>query len=234
MKSATRIWMPLLGLLILATFPIRASAQENESYTLRCSSDDMRRHECNIPYDEVMDVDVGRQISGSPCIEGESWGYEGNILWVDRGCRAEFEVQVWRGGASTLWRCKSDNERLNRCTVPGGVWRARLERQNSGSPCIEGQSWGFDSSGIWVDRGCRADFRVWSGGQPSGNSRVVRCRSNNERLNRCEVKGHVIAAQLEQQYSGSPCIQYQSWGFDKHGLWTDHGCRADFRVWTLH
>jgi hypothetical protein len=96
MKSATRIWMLLLAVLILAIFPSRASAQENETYTLRCSSEDMRRHECNIPYDEIMDVDVARQFSGSPCIECESWGFQGNILWVDRGCRADFRVWTLR------------------------------------------------------------------------------------------------------------------------------------------
>jgi hypothetical protein len=35
-----------------------------------------------------------------------------------------------------------------------------LVRQRSGSPCIEGRTWGRDRSGVWVDRGCRADFEV--------------------------------------------------------------------------
>jgi hypothetical protein len=36
----------------------------------------------------------------------------------------------------------------------------QLNRQISGSACIEGQTWGTDNRGIWVDRGCRAEFRV--------------------------------------------------------------------------
>jgi len=39
----------------------------------------------------------------------------------------------------------------------GGV---TLIRQNSNSPCSENQTWGYDGRGIWVDRGCRAEFQV--------------------------------------------------------------------------
>ncbi len=43
------------------------------------------------------DVRLVRQLSRSACIEGRSWGRERGRVWVDRGCRAEFEV-VARGG----------------------------------------------------------------------------------------------------------------------------------------
>jgi Protein of unknown function (DUF3011) len=35
-----------------------------------------------------------------------------------------------------------------------------VTNQRSGSPCVQGQTWGWDRRGIWVDRGCRADFRI--------------------------------------------------------------------------
>src|SRR5512147_629427 len=41
-----------------------------------------------------------RQISGSPCTQGSTWGYDSNQIWVDRGCRAEFEV-LFPYGADT-------------------------------------------------------------------------------------------------------------------------------------
>ena len=61
-----------------------------------------------------------------------------------------------RGGVMT---CASDDGRRRFCdaNTSRGV---RLTRQISGSPCIEGQTWGFDERGIWVDRGCRAEFQV--------------------------------------------------------------------------
>ena len=55
--------------------------------------------------------------------------------------------------------CASDDMKLNRCSADtrGGV---RLVRQRSGSPCIQGRTWGRDRGGVWVDGGCRADFEV--------------------------------------------------------------------------
>lgn len=37
-------------------------------------------------------VEVYRQQSKSACRYGDSWGMEGNRVWVDRGCRATFAV----------------------------------------------------------------------------------------------------------------------------------------------
>jgi hypothetical protein len=55
--------------------------------------------------------------------------------------------------------CSSDNGRRNFCPVDtrGGV---QMVRQRSDARCIQGSTWGFDRRGIWVDRGCRADFIV--------------------------------------------------------------------------
>lgn len=55
--------------------------------------------------------------------------------------------------------CSSDNGKRNFCPVDtrGGV---RLVRQRSDARCTQNYSWGYDRRGIWVDRGCRADFAV--------------------------------------------------------------------------
>jgi hypothetical protein len=31
-------------------------------------------------------------------VEGRTWGFDGNGIWVEDGCRAEFQVDVPRGG----------------------------------------------------------------------------------------------------------------------------------------
>jgi hypothetical protein len=55
--------------------------------------------------------------------------------------------------------CASNNMRRNFCAANtrGGV---RIIRQRSDTDCIFNRTWGFDQRGIWVDRGCRADFEV--------------------------------------------------------------------------
>lgn len=61
-------------------------------------------------------------------------------------------------------RCESIKNRTQQCALPG---RARLVRQISGSPCVEGQTWGQARGGVWVTQGCRAEF-VAEGGRGGG------------------------------------------------------------------
>ena len=62
-----------------------------------------------------------------------------------------------RGYAQTVY-CESGDNRRHWCSE-GINARVRLIRQRKGR-CIEGRTWGVDRAGIWVDRGCRADFEV--------------------------------------------------------------------------
>ena len=139
--------------------------------TIRCESSGNRTRECSI--DTRGGVRLARQLSFSPCIEGRSWGYGRNGVWVSNGCRAEFQ-SGGRGGyagndysggyapqngyGNTL-RCESDDNRQRRCNadIRGGV---QLVRQLSSTQCIQGNNWGWDRGGVWVDRGCRGEFLI--------------------------------------------------------------------------
>jgi Protein of unknown function (DUF3011) len=61
------------------------------SFTVSCSSDNGRRHYCGV--DTKGGVRLIRETGGSACRQGDSWGYDSRGIWVDRGCRAEFEVR---------------------------------------------------------------------------------------------------------------------------------------------
>jgi Protein of unknown function (DUF3011) len=150
-----------------ATFaPLPAHAAFQPGYggpppRITCSSNDMRRNWCDIG--PSRDVRLVRQISGSACIQGQTWGTDRRGLWVDRGCRAEFIVGRAGGPPPPpppmMVTCSSNDMRRNWCDI-GGRRDVRLNRQISGSACIQGQTWGTDRRGLWVDRGCRAEFRV--------------------------------------------------------------------------
>ncbi|MCK7474177.1 MAG: DUF3011 domain-containing protein [Rhodopseudomonas palustris] len=62
-----------------------------------------------------------------------------------------------RPEASTV-TCESTNNEARSCPVDtsGGV---RLSQQLSTKGCWENDTWGYDRNKIWVDRGCRAQFR---------------------------------------------------------------------------
>jgi hypothetical protein len=141
-----------------------------------CSSNDGKRQHC--PADTHNGVQMVRQISGSACTEGKSWGFDQSGIWVDKGCRADFVVGAYGnapgpgygGGpvASRTITCSSNDGKRNYCNMDTSNARITMSRQISGSSCVEGTTWGFDNRGIWVDKGCRADFLVQTGGGYGG------------------------------------------------------------------
>jgi hypothetical protein len=137
--------------------------------TITCSSDNGGRNFCSA--DTRRGVELIRQRSGSPCIQGRTWGWDRQGIWVDRGCRADFALgrggEGYRPGrpgrpvVQTI-TCSSDNGKRNWCPNPMNG-EVRLIRQRSGSPCRRGSTWGTQPGSIWVDRGCRADFEIRTG-----------------------------------------------------------------------
>lgn len=132
----------------------------NRGETINCASNGGGRHSCSA--DTRDGVLLIKQNSGSPCIEGQTWGYTNNSIWVDKGCRATFstgnQAYGYNGSqqAETI-TCASNNGGRKTCNFDtrGGV---RLVQQNSGSPCVEGRTWGYTNNSVWVDKGCRATF----------------------------------------------------------------------------
>lgn len=102
-----------------------------------------------------------RQQSLLPCREGRTWGYGRNEIWVSRGCQGQFEVGAEDGsGFVDVPRqviCESKSEMRRECGV-SVERKVTLVRQLSNAPCEEGRSWGWDRAGVWVDKGCRAEF----------------------------------------------------------------------------
>jgi Protein of unknown function (DUF3011) len=134
-----------------------------------------------------------------------------------------------RGGSSQQRiTCSSNNNNRNWCDI-GNSRDVRLVRQISGSACIRNNTWGVDRRGLWVDRGCRAEFMIVGNNQQGPPMRTVTCSSNNGRRNWCDIGGR-RDVQLSRQLSGSACIRDNTWGVDRSGIWVDRGCRAEFRV----
>ena len=152
--------------------------------------------------------------------------------WVQLGLVAAALVLFSSRSSAQNLSCSSDDGHRHYCPADtrGGV---QLLKQRSDSPCRQGYSWGFDRGGVWVDRGCRADFAVnayqnrspYQGGQ--GGTGTISCSSDDGRRHYCaaDTRGPI---RLVQQRSESACREGYSWGSDGRGIWVDHGCRADF------
>ncbi len=221
-----------------------------------CESVGTRRNECAIT--ARGGVRLLNQVSRAACVEGRTWGYTDRAIWVSGGCRAEFEVKL--GGpdvpsprpipapaplpAEAFVLCESLDGRDRFCNLPIDADRVVLERQISRSPCIEGRSWGYRQSGIFVTNGCRAEFRVVDyrgdrgdrgrrgrGGRFDGRGEDVErltCSSTNGRRNYCNYPNRGV--RMIQQVSRAPCVEDRTWGRDRQGVWVDRGCAAVFDI----
>jgi len=155
--------------------------------------------------------------------------------------------------------CESIDGRPNYCRADtrGGV---RLLRKLSKAGCSEGRSWGYDNRGIWVSRGCRAQFEVigqhrdrsrddYYGHRPppppprdyydhrsprddrGQRSRQITCESWDNRRSFC--RAHLRHAQVElvKQLSNRRCSYGDNWGWNGDGIWVKGGCRAVFAIY---
>lgn len=57
-----------------------------------CESHEYRYNFCATG--PIRDVQLVEQRSQAPCIQGRSWGWRGDGIWVDNGCEAAFRVRV--------------------------------------------------------------------------------------------------------------------------------------------
>jgi hypothetical protein len=219
---------------VLVLVPAVAMAQTN----VRCESNGKMR-QCGVP--DIGSVRLANQLSSrSSCIEGETWGYSGNTIWVDRGCRADFIVTP--SSSSMLppngitVACESSNNTRHTC-VADTRFGVQISRQLSSNVCVQGQTWGYTSSGVWVDRGCRAEFVVLdspppmasSGYSSSGYAGALTCESKNNIKHTCRADTR-FGVTLVRQLSGNACDFNSSWGFTSRGVWVDRGCRGEFSL----
>jgi len=170
----------------LAAPPAHAQWRDPDDQVVYCASSDGHFARCRTPWPESMLV---QQLSNSRCVYGQSWGMDDAYsVWVDRGCRANFQAAARGGrrerdrddddddrryGGDGGWRpgpdwdraiqleCDSNGERYQMCQVDvGRNGSVQIVRRLSDARCEEGRSWGWNRAGVWVDNGCRAIFQV--------------------------------------------------------------------------
>lgn len=225
-----------------------------QTTTVTCESTQGERAFCSA--DTSRGVTLKRELGDASCTG--NWGFDESGIWVDKGCRAELllgqasepsagtslvdslldALSGGRGGGTSsgdsVVVCESrDNRRVTcKADTRGGV---ELRRQLSKASCSD--AWGYTATGIWVDRGCRAEFLVKAVQEvaeatPAPTATPVpevtlNCESKDDRRAFCsaDTRGGV---DLVLQLGGAPCIG--RWGYDADGIWVVDGCRARFKL----
>ena len=199
-------WLATISLAVLVALPDYAQAQNNQSGAaarVSCASDGGYRH---CAADTRDGVELYRQLSNSVCRYNETWGYDKRGVWVNQGCRAEFQLHSGRsGGDGKDKKNKDSTAAVVGGVVALGVIGAALSADNNG-----------DNN--------KSDRRRDPGPPPS----TIRCESDGD-YQRCRanVDGRV---RLYRQLSRASCDYNETWGYDRRGIWVDRGCRAEFTL----
>jgi hypothetical protein len=202
-----------------------------------CTSESLRYTECDAPFRGRAVLTY--QFSARPCVEGQTWGQQRGVIWVDAGCRGQFaeagrSVPPPPPPSYVGVVCESREGKRRRCRTD---FRgpAVLSEQYSDRPCIEGQTWGWGPGEVWVSQGCRGLFEEGRGrgggrgvpvAEPQGYS--ISCSSDEGRQRTCAWNASYGRPVLIEQVSRQPCVEGDTWGYDRNGVWVDRGCRGVF------
>ena len=192
------------------------------------------RTEC--PAETRYGVTLVRRLSDAACVEGRSWGSGEGAIWVDRGCRAEFQVgSATEGGAGTTdtVTCGATSGQQVTCRTGGYATGVRLVRDLSGGRCREGSTWGHTDSFVWANRGCRGQFEVTlrdGAGSGQTGTAVISCGTTSGRQVACDTEGHATSVTLQRDQSAGRCREGSTWGYTDSFIWATQGCRGEFQV----
>ena len=142
---------------VLLAAPLSASAAR-----ISCESRDYHRNYCPAG-GNIASARLVVQQSRSACIQGRTWGYDNRGIWVTQGGSGEFDFRWSREptptpGPGRPIACESRNYQEAFCPVRPLIARAWLDEQRSPTTCIQGETWGFQGNGIWVNGGCSGVF----------------------------------------------------------------------------
>jgi hypothetical protein len=218
--------LSLAGLLLFAASAAQAS-------TITCESTNNEYRSC--PADTSGGVRLSQQLSTKGCWENDTWGFDRNKIWVDRGCRAQFQV----GAHTTSTGGKGDA--LAAAAVIGIAAAAIIASNQHDDHHDKNYSKNYDNrydnrydgryDGRYDDNYRNYDNNRYGyngyGGDPR---RTFTCESRNDRRNYCSFpgRGHV---EIYKQRSSKPCRHGHSWGVEGNSVWVADGCRAEFAVY---
>nr|BAP94526.1 D-galacturonic acid binding lectin precursor [Aplysia kurodai] len=103
--------------------------------------------------------------SEASCDLDKSFGFynQNSTVWVNHGCRADFNICYVQGTTSTTTvNVSSWNYQYATKILPSAscIYSMQVAKQQPAAPCTLGTTYGFVANTMWVSDGCRADFSV--------------------------------------------------------------------------
>ncbi|MET1163139.1 MAG: DUF3011 domain-containing protein [Pseudoxanthomonas sp.] len=195
--NVSRLFLATSSLALATAFLLPAAKAE----TVTCESRNGSYQSCAV--DTRGGVRLSHQLSSQGCWQNDTWGYDRNRIWVNNGCRAQFEV----GSSSS----SGNKDNAVAAAVVVGLVGAAILASNKNKHDRDDDDYPQNDWG--------------------GPRNTFECESRNNGFTYCNngrVRGHV---EVYRQLSRNACVFGQSWGMDRGQVWVDKGCRAEFAVY---
>jgi Protein of unknown function (DUF3011) len=211
----TRFLAAIAGLLLLAGAG-GAAAQD----TVRCESQNGQYRSCSV--NTSGGVTLSRQLSSQGCWQNDTWGYDRNRIWVNRGCRAEFRVGSYNSHNG------NDGAKVAGALALGVIAAAAIANHDKHDDNHYDNNHNDRYNNYNYNNNNAYDYGYGGQGQYNRPARELTCASRDGRYTNCgyvDPRSHV---EVRRQLSNAACIYGRSWGVDRTQLWVDRGCRATF------
>lgn len=159
------------------------------------------------------------------------------------GLSATTGVKAQQGDVVETFSCWSEmGDRIECSYRSRGEVTVHVARQLGRNRCVFDENWGTFNGGVWVDRGCGAEFEVrrpyseYASGSHGGGANTIQCESRERQYELCRVDNiDPGSVSIERRLGRSQgCERGRSWGVSEGenappGIWVDKGCKAVFR-----
>lgn len=202
----------LSGLLLLS-----GSGATAAQSTVRCESTNGQYKACAV--NTAGGVTLSRQLSSQGCWQNDTWGYDRNRIWVNRGCRADFRI----GNSPASNSSDNTGAKVAGALVLGAIVAAVVAGNHDDRDDYRDNRDYRDNyydNNYYDNRGYNGNAR--------GQAREIRCESQGGRYATCGRIDRRDRVEIRRQLSNTQCVYGRSWGVDRRQLWVNDGCRAIF------
>ena len=224
-------WLGILSSLPAAGSPLsaqeRPQVEARAGTSLRCESSGAYQR-CPAS-NNWRGARLVQQLSSNPCIQGRTWGFDRDAIWVNNGCRGVFDAGDPFTNAGERVTCAGSG----RTECPGDTrYGVTLVRKLSDAACTQNVTWGYQDNAVWVDRGCRAEFLFGAApaGDGTGTAKAITCGSSTGLQVTCRTEGYATDVRLVRDLSGGRCREGETWGHTDSFIWANRGCRGYFEA----
>ena len=217
----------------------KINQQNNRNfYNGKLTSDSSKKRSDHAAKNGRNGIKLSKELSRNKC--RGNWGYDYYGVWVVNGCRARFTTDRyqshWGNGYNKddIIRCESYRSGKKTCPIKRNFKnvKVKLVHQLSAKSCRN--NWGHNNRDIWVNNGCKADFRVETKSlRPNHaqgqSSNELTCFSKEYRKKYCDIPRLRDVKLIEVLSKTKRNCNQNNWGYDNRGIWVDNNCKARFR-----